>query len=71
MLAGQRLDDNGVFQIIRTDPSQTLKEIKDQLAKSSSDEWSAWGQWWLGDRRTRMISPFSQIPIREYDQSEP
>jgi len=71
MLAGQRLDDNGVFQIIRTDPSQTRKEIEDQLAKSSSDEWSAWGKWWLGDRSSRTISPFSQISLREYNQSEP
>ena len=71
MLAGQRLDDNGVFQIIRTDPSQTRKEIEDQLAKSSSNEWNAWGKWWLGDRGTRMISPFSQISVREYDQSGP
>jgi WD40 repeat protein len=70
MLAGQRLDDNGVFQIIRTDPSQTRKEIEEQLAKNTGDEWSAWGKWWLGDRSTRMISPFSQISVREYDQSE-
>jgi WD40 repeat protein len=71
ILAGQRLDDNGVFQILRTDPNQTRKEIEDQLAKSSSDEWSAWGKWFLGDRSTRTISPFSQIPVREYNQSEP
>lgn len=66
MLAGQRLDDNGVFQIIRTDPSQIRKEIEDQLAKTKDNEWSAWGRWWLGDRSARTISPFSQITIPEY-----
>ena len=71
MLAGQRLDDHGVFQIIRTDPSQTRKEIEDQLAQSSSDEWSAWGKWWLGDRSNRTISPFSQISVHESNQSKP
>jgi WD40 repeat protein len=64
-LAGQRLDDNGVFQIIKSDPSQTRKEIEAQIGKESDEEWSAWGRWWLGDRRTRKISPFSQITVAE------
>jgi len=66
MLAGQRLDDNGVFQVIRSDPSQTRKEIEDQLEKTKEEEWSAWGKWWLADRATRTISPFSQITVPEY-----
>ena len=64
-LAGQRLDDNGVFQIIKADPSQTRKEIDAQIQKESDEEWSAWGRWWLGDRGTRKISPFSQITVAE------
>jgi WD40 repeat protein len=63
-LAGQRLDDNGVFQIIKSDPAQTRKEIQAQIERES-DEWSAWGRWWLGDRGTRSISPFSQITVAE------
>jgi WD40 repeat protein len=65
VLAGQRLDDNGVFQIIRTDPVQTRKEIEEQLEKTKGTQWSAWGKWWLGDRSTRTISPFSQITTFE------
>lgn len=64
-LAGQRLDDHGVFQIIKSDPSQTRKEIDAQIEKESDEEWSAWGRWWLGDRGTRKISPFSQIAVAE------
>ena len=62
-LAGQRLDDNGVFQIIKADPSQTRKEIEAQIEKESDEDWAAWGRWWLGDRGTRKISPFSQITV--------
>ena len=64
-LAGQRLDDNGVFQIIKSDPSQTRKEIEAQIEKESDEEWNAWGRWWLGDRGTRKTSPFSQITVAE------
>jgi WD40 repeat protein len=64
-LAGQRLDDNGVFQIIKSDPAQARKEIEAQVAKESDEEWSGWGRWWLGDRGTRTILPFSQITIAE------
>lgn len=64
-LAGMRLDDNGVFQIIKSDPSQTRKEVEAQIEKESDEEWSAWGRWWLGDRQTRKISPFSQITVAE------
>lgn len=64
-LAGQRLDDNGVFQIIKSDPARTRKEIEAQIEKESDEEWGAWGRWWLGDRGTRKISPFSQITIAE------
>jgi len=64
-LAGQRLDDNGVFQIIKSDPAQTRKEIEAQIEKESDEEWAGWGRWWLGDRGTRKISPFSQITIAE------
>jgi WD40 repeat protein len=65
MLAGQRLDDNGVFQIIKSDPSQARNEIETQLQNSNDDDWNAWGRWWFGDRATRKISPFSQIAIAE------
>jgi WD40 repeat protein len=64
-LAGQRLDDNGVFQIIKSDPSQTRKEIDAQIEKESDEDWAAWVRWWLGDRATRKISPFSQIAVAE------
>ena len=64
-LAGQRLDDNGVFQITKSDPSQTRKEIEALIEKESDEDWAAWGRWWLGDRTTRKISPFSQIAVAE------
>jgi hypothetical protein len=65
MLAGQRLDNNGVFQIITSDPSQTRKEVDAQIEKESDEDWAAWGRWWLGDRAARKISPFSQIAVAE------
>ncbi|MEY2575372.1 MAG: hypothetical protein QOF80_859 [Verrucomicrobiota bacterium] len=64
-LAGQHLDDNGVFQIIKADPSRTRKEIEAQIEKESDEDWASWGRWWLGDRGARKISPFSQITVAE------
>jgi WD40 repeat protein len=65
--AGQRLDDNGVFQTLTSDPSQIRKEIESQLATVPKDgAWSTWGHWWLSDRGTRTISPFSRTKISEY-----
>jgi WD40 repeat protein len=64
-LAGQRLDDNSVFQIIKADPSEARREIEAQIPNETDEDWAAWGRWWLGDRETRKISPFSQITIAE------
>jgi WD40 repeat protein len=65
MLAGQRLDNNGVFQIIKSDPSQARNEIETQVQNGNNDDWKAWGRWWLGDRAARKISPFSQIAVAD------
>jgi hypothetical protein len=37
------------------------------LAKApTDDDWATWGRWFLADRSTRTISPFSKITIPDY-----
>jgi hypothetical protein len=35
-----------------------------------NDDWVVWGRWFLADRATRTISPFSKVTIPEYRQRE-
>jgi WD40 repeat protein/adenylate kinase family enzyme len=66
-MAGQHLNDSGLFEPLSRDSSETLKQIKDRLNRESSDnDWVVWGRWFLADRSTRTISPFSKVPTPEY-----
>jgi hypothetical protein len=73
-------DDNGVFQIIKSDPTQTRKEIDAQIEKESDEDWAAWdeGGWAIAgaedfpvftdhDCRTKVIlraSPLMEASLR-------
>jgi len=66
-VAGQHLDDRGVFEPSDADPSQVLSEIREKLRLAPTDTgWTTWGRWFLADRSTRTISPFSRITIPQY-----
>jgi WD40 repeat protein/class 3 adenylate cyclase/tRNA A-37 threonylcarbamoyl transferase component Bud32 len=69
-IAGQHLNDRGFFESLNKDPADALKEIKDQLSRESAEnDWVIWGRWFLADRSTRTISPFSKITVPEYIQN--
>ena len=56
-----------VFEPSGADPSQVLNEIREKLRRAPTDaDWTTWGRWFLADRSTRTISPFSRITIPEY-----
>src|SRR5437870_4933555 len=66
-VAGQRLNDRGVFEPLSEDPIDVLKQIKDQLGHEPAyDDWAIWGRWFLANRSTRTISPFSKVTVPEY-----
>jgi hypothetical protein len=66
-VAGQHLDDRGVFEPSDTSPSQVLSEIREKLRLPPMDtDWTTWGRWFLADRSTRTISPFSKITLPQY-----
>ena len=66
-VAGQHLNDRGVFEPLGEDPGQVLEEIRAQLNRApADDDWTVLGRWFLADRSTRTISPFSKITIPEY-----
>lgn len=66
-VAGEHLNDQGVFEPLHEDSAELLKQIKEQLNHESSDnDWVIWGRWFLADRSTRTISPFSKVTVPEY-----
>ena len=66
-VAGQHLNDRGVFEPLKEDPIRVLQEIRTQLGTApTDDDWTIWGRWFLADRSTRTISPFSKITVPEY-----
>ncbi len=66
-VAGQHLNDRGVFEQLNEDQGRVLEEIRAQLSSApSDDDWTILGRWFLADRSTRTISPFSKITVPEY-----
>ena len=66
-VAGQHLNDRSVFEPLSGDPGRALEEIRAQLSRApDDDDWTIWGRWFLADRSSRTISPFSKITIPEY-----
>jgi WD40 repeat protein len=65
-IAGEHLNERGVFEPLSQDPAEVLREIKQQLSNEpGGDDWITWGRWLLADRSTRRISPFSKITLTE------
>ena len=65
--AGARLSEQGVLEPLQQDSTEVLITIKEQLDREPADnDWTIWGRWFLADRSTRTISPFSKVTIPEY-----
>jgi WD40 repeat protein len=68
-VAGVRLNHKGVLEAIGQDPATVIGRIRQQLEQApTNDEWVVWGRWFLADRATRTISPFSKVSIPEYNE---
>jgi hypothetical protein len=66
-VAGESLNERGFFEPISEEPLEVLQQIREQLTRESEDDdWIRWGRWFLADRSTRTISPFSKITVPEY-----
>jgi WD40 repeat protein/serine/threonine protein kinase len=66
-VSGRTLNPNGVLETISSNRAEALDRIRKELAEQhDKDEWCNWGQWLLGDRSTRTVSPFSSITIADY-----
>jgi hypothetical protein len=69
-VAGEHLNDQGIFEQLHEGSAQVLKEIKEQLKREPADnEWTIWGRWFLADRSTRTVSPFCKVTVPEYIES--
>jgi dipeptidyl aminopeptidase/acylaminoacyl peptidase len=68
-VAGGRLNPQGVLEPTGQDPATVIGHIRRQLEQApGNDDRVVWGRWFLADRATRTISPFSKVTIPEYRQ---
>ena len=67
VISGQVLNKQGVLEPTRLNRAETLNQIRQKLNQEpSDDDWVFWGRWFLADRATRTISPFSKITVPQY-----
>ena len=53
--------------VLQPDPAAQFLKLKEQLRMSpATDFYTRWARWFLADRATRTISPFSSITVPEY-----
>jgi eukaryotic-like serine/threonine-protein kinase len=65
-VVGKRLTEAAIVEPVA---SAEFLRLKEELNLASRTNWSGrWAQWFLADRSTRTISPFSSITIPEYLQ---
>ena len=66
-LSGNRLNKQGLLEPTTLDRSETIAQIRRQLADLPDDgDGVMWGRWVLADRSTRAISPFSSLTVPAY-----
>ena len=65
-VAGQQLNDRSVFEPVLK-PNDVLETIRTELAAGrADDDMVRWGRWFLADRNSRSISPFSSVTLSQY-----
>ena len=66
-ISGQRLNEQGASEPTKLNRAETINQIRVKLdSESTDDDWVIWVRWFLADRSTRTISPFSKITVPEY-----
>ena len=66
-IGGLRLSEDDSLEPTSLERAKAVSKIRQQLAAfSEADQWTQWGSWFLADRSTRTISPFSKIAMAEY-----
>ena len=70
-VSGHRLNPQGVLEATGQDPVTVISRIRQQLDQApTNDDWVVWGRWFLADRATRTISPFSKVTLPEHRQRQ-
>ena len=66
-ISGRVLNKQGVLEPTRLNRVETLNQLRQKLNQEpGDDDWVVWGRWFLADRATRTISPFSKITVPQY-----
>ena len=70
-VSGGKLNQQGLLEATGQDPGSFIGRILQQLEQApANDDWVVWGRWFLADRATRTISPFSKVTIPEHRQRQ-
>jgi len=66
-ISGQVLNQKNLLEPTRLNRAEVLNQIRQKLTREpGDDDWVVWGRWFLADRATRTISPFSKLTVPEY-----
>jgi WD40 repeat protein len=66
-ISGRVLNKQSVLEQAKLNRAEVLNEIRQKLDQEPADnDWIIWGRWFLADRSTRTISPFSGLTVPEY-----
>jgi WD40 repeat protein len=66
MISGAHLNSYEFLEKPRDDICEEIEKIRQELKQMPSDDWVSWGQWLLGDRGKRSVSPFSRMMVPEF-----
>ena len=67
-VAGEHLNDRNVFEPNEANADAVIRGIREELSLLPDSDWITWGRWFLADRSTRTISPFSKTTTPDYIQ---
>jgi WD40 repeat protein/serine/threonine protein kinase len=66
-ISGQVLNKKGILEPTRLNRAEVLNQIRQKLSREpDDDDWVVWGRWYLADRATRTICPFSKLTVPKY-----
>ncbi len=65
-VGGYQLGEAGGAALV-TDPYQRILNVREELAKADAKKaYPRWAQWFLGNRSTRRVAPYSDVTVSEF-----
>jgi WD40 repeat protein len=63
-ISGQVVNQQNILQPTKLDRAEVIQTVREAVNQSTNtDDWVAWGRWFLADPAIRPISPFCKITV--------